>query len=47
MALSSGYKKITRTQKQSDGNYKKISDFNVAKDRKSKQHLTQSTTSEL
>lgn len=27
MALSSGYKKITRTQKQSDGNYKKISEW--------------------
>lgn len=27
MALSSGYKKITRTQKQSDGKYKKISEW--------------------
>lgn len=27
MALSSGYKKTTRTQKQSDGNYKKISEW--------------------
>lgn len=27
MALLSGYKKITRTQKQSDGNYKKISEW--------------------